>query len=130
MFADDDEDDWEGEDGGGSFRITINDDQDDDLAHRDGLPDGARLSVRVREDFVLVDEEAFRASAMRIFEQQGPWPPQVGPDDPATIYLSALVEEIGLHEISFGTTIAGLENAGGQTEVLAVDAALQDDEDW
>ena len=105
------------------------DDEDEDGPGRSVLPPGTRISVRIREDFVLVDEQAFRESAERVFAAKGPWPPEVDPVDPATAWLAALVDQVGLHEITFGSSVAGLRNAGGETEVLVVDQALQEDPD-
>lgn len=116
VFAidDEDEDGWdEDEHGTGSFRISIDDDDVIDDWDHEGLPDGPRVSVRVREDFVLVHEEAFRASALQVFQETGPWPPDVEPTDDATRWLMALVDAIGLHEVTFGDRVAGLEHAGG-----------------
>ncbi|MGQ0846576.1 MAG: hypothetical protein ACT4QF_20830 [Sporichthyaceae bacterium] len=124
LFAvDDDEGDDEDEDEGeGSFRISIDDDVVDDWDYED-VPEGTRMSVQVREDFVLVHEQEFRASAMQVFQETGPWPPEVEPNDDATRYLMALVDAIGLPEVVFGGRVAGLEPLGGQTQVQVVDSA-------
>lgn len=126
LFDGDDEDDWEEEDGEededdvGSFRISIDDEAIEDWDYED-LPDGTRMSVLVQEDFVLVDEEAFRASAMQVFEETGPWPPDVEPTDDSIRYLMALVDAVGLPAVVFGDRLAGLEAVGGRTQVLVVD---------
>lgn len=123
VFADEGWDDW-GSDG--DEDEAGHEDEDDEDGIR--LPPGTRLSVRVREDFVLVDEPAFRESAMRLFAEKGPWPPDVQPEDDVLTYLGAVVDRIGLQEVTLAVT--GLQNAGGTTEVLVVDEALQEGEDW
>jgi hypothetical protein len=123
LFDDDESDGW-----------ADDEDQDEDDDDQDdgggGLPPGARLSVRVREDFVVEDEQAFHDSAMRLLAERGPWPPPGDAEHSAAEALTALVDEFGLHEITFGTTVAGLRNAGGETAVTVVDEALQDDPYW
>ena len=105
--------------------------EDDDEDYEDEeLPEGVRLSVRMREDFVLVDEAAFLESAATILASDGD---EANPDeieDRPAAALSALVYRIGLHEVLFGGAVAGLDPAGGEIDVLVVDEALQDDPEW
>lgn len=116
----------------GLFVRQDEDDEDDNFVP-EPLPEGQRLSVRTREDFIVTDEGALVEAGRTAYAQA--WPEdspgaaqqQVGT---AADAIYQLLHAGGLDALARGTAVPGLQNAGGETLVEPVERALQDDPDW
>jgi hypothetical protein len=103
------------------------DEDEDDACGLEGEGDveepGVRFSVRIREDFRVVDEAAFVASAGRALAEK-----DVGALDEVRVDLMALIDSIGLQNLVFGGPVDGLESVGGARRLVVDQHVFADDE--
>ena len=82
---------------------------------------GFRFSVRIREDFVVVDEAAFVASAGRALAER-----DLAALDDVPVDLMSLVDAIGVQNLVFGDPVEGLVPAGGSRHLVVGERSRED----
>jgi hypothetical protein len=116
----------------GIFALLEDDSEGDEVVPAP-LPAGQRVTVQVREDFVVVDEDALVRAGRAAYHRSWPDASDASAGQHVTSgldALGALVHADGIEAIALNAEDLGLENAGGETLIEAVDQALQESPDW